>query len=199
MTELQPDAGLAELLNRYDQSGGVVEHILMSADCPSTPEYERHRLAALTTLRTLGRRLDAYFDTPLSRSEYRSRRREDFFQIAINEEMLTGTRITLKEFLGPRFDLNTNRFQSGDRTGYAYAFSDPPHGIDGGLDAAEGMFRGLTDRLFHGFRELLIIYSWSPDCSNYFDAGREWWGTFFWTVRVDSSDVIVGIAASSTD
>ena len=40
---------------------------------------------------------------------------------------------------------------------------------------------------------------WGTDWSNYFDAGKEGWGTFFWTIRRPGSDFITVIGASTTD
>ena len=43
------------------------------------------------------------------------------------------------------------------------------------------------------------VYMWSTDSSNYFDAGKEWWGAFFWTVYNPYWDRYIGIVASTTD
>ncbi len=45
----------------------------------------------------------------------------------------------------------------------------------------------------------LIIYEWSNDWSYYFDAGKEWWGTFFWTILKKEKREIIVICASTTD
>ena len=43
------------------------------------------------------------------------------------------------------------------------------------------------------------VYKWSTDSSNYFDEGKEWWGSFFWTVYNPYQDWYIGIIASTTD
>ncbi|MEO0989266.1 MAG: hypothetical protein AAFY20_27600, partial [Cyanobacteria bacterium J06639_14] len=57
----------------------------------------------------------------------------------------------------------------------------------------------LVTTLFSGFSEPHTIYQWNSDWSNYFDHGKEWWGTFFWTVHLPQSQVVVGMGASTTD
>jgi len=43
------------------------------------------------------------------------------------------------------------------------------------------------------------VYKWSTDSSNYFDEGKDWWGSFFWTVYNPCRDWYIGIIASTTD
>ena len=84
--------------------------------------------------------------------------------------------------------------------GYADAFLSPPHSFAGKMTNFE------IGRLFLEFNQFLFddinkitVYSWPTDCSNYFEAGKEWWGSFFWTVYNPIKDWYVGIAASTTD
>ena len=37
------------------------------------------------------------------------------------------------------------------------------------------------------------------DCSDYFDDGREWWGTYFWTIYSPQNGLYTGIMGSATD
>jgi hypothetical protein len=59
-------------------------------------------------------------------------------------------------------------------------------------------FLEFNEFLFDNINKL-IIYSWQTNCSNYFDAGKEWWGSFFWTVYNPTKKWYIGIAASTTD
>ncbi len=52
---------------------------------------------------------------------------------------------------------------------------------------------------FFGDLSKLIIYSWNTDCSVVFDAGKEWWGSYFWTVYNPTKQWYIGIIASETD
>ncbi|MDF1660714.1 MAG: hypothetical protein P1V97_03025 [Planctomycetota bacterium] len=84
--------------------------------------------------------------------------------------------------------------------GFAYALSNPPYNMRYS-DPCEfnTLFQGLCFALFGGLSEELIIYRWDTNWSNYFDAGREWWGTFLWTIQRPGSSSISVIAGSTTD
>jgi hypothetical protein len=89
--------------------------------------------------------------------------------------------------------------KSADVKGLSDAYLDTPYGLSGTKDAVNDLFFEVVDKLLDGVRENLQILSWNPDWSNYFDAGKEWWGTYFWTFHYDGTNRIVGIAASTTD
>lgn len=85
--------------------------------------------------------------------------------------------------------------------GYADAFLKPPHsfGKQGMTNYNIGKYFLDFNQFFFDNIEDLKIYSWPTDCSNYFDDGKEWWGSFFWTVYNPTKNWYVGIAASTTD
>ncbi|MBO4873252.1 MAG: hypothetical protein J5496_07540 [Lachnospiraceae bacterium] len=78
---------------------------------------------------------------------------------------------------------------------YRKAFLFPPHE------------NAYTDRdfdrvgavLFPGGAEGLELYRWTTDWSEYFNEGREWWGTLCLSVYDKSLDRFVVIMASATD
>lgn len=80
---------------------------------------------------------------------------------------------------------------------YRPAFLDPPYRLR--LDAARAAKlceESLTVLL--GDLAEWSICAWSDDWSNYFDAGKEWWGAYLWTLcRADGRGVWIG--ASTTD
>ena len=43
------------------------------------------------------------------------------------------------------------------------------------------------------------VYRWNDEFSNYFDAGKEWWGTGLWSVYDYFDRTMVIIGASLTD
>ena len=86
-----------------------------------------------------------------------------------------------------------------DRRGYAYAFSTAPDGLMLTDVELATLFFAIADELFCAFHCPLTIFQWSTNSSNYFDAGHEWWGSFFWTVEPEGADYIVSITASTTD
>ncbi|MGY3777087.1 hypothetical protein [Isobaculum melis] len=59
-------------------------------------------------------------------------------------------------------------------------------------------FRTINQLLFPN-QQNLIIYRWNDDWSDYFDAGKEWWGTFYWTIYDPSTNRMTVIGASTTD
>ena len=77
---------------------------------------------------------------------------------------------------------------------YAYSFLEPPHGNSCLISDWEE----LNIALFSS-PENLEIYRWSTDWSNYFEAGLEWWGAFYWTVYDRLSNFFVVIGGSTTD
>lgn len=89
---------------------------------------------------------------------------------------------------------------AGAGPGFVYAFMEPPYTLEAGETILErGKYlMGFMDHYF-GKKEGLEVFSWSTDCAPFFDAGKEWWGTFFWTVYCPEKDWYIGILGSSTD
>lgn len=44
-----------------------------------------------------------------------------------------------------------------------------------------------------------IIYKWNDDWSNFFDPGKEWWGTFYWTVYNRANNTMIVLTSSETE
>lgn len=84
--------------------------------------------------------------------------------------------------------------------GYTDAFLSPPHYFARNLTNFEigKLFLEFNQFFFDDINKI-TVYSWPTDCSNYFEAGKEWWGSFFWTVYNPVKDWYIGIAASTTD
>ena len=84
--------------------------------------------------------------------------------------------------------------------GFVYAFLDPPYSFMCGKTIFEkgNFFLDFCRLLFTDISQI-EVYKWSTDSSNYFDAGKEWWGAFFWTVYNPYWDRYIGIIASTTD
>jgi hypothetical protein len=140
-----------------------------------------------------------------------------------------GERLSVDAFLGPYCDLQRRRllfqgaiskhrngwfwfgdeetkkeqmlsvsYQSPD-AGLSGAYVAPPYNLGGSRSEQNAAFFDLLDMLLGGMRGEYVIYHWSDDASNFFDAGKEWWGTYFWTAHEIGTDRIIGIAASATD
>jgi len=77
---------------------------------------------------------------------------------------------------------------------YWYAFLEPPYGVP----YLTSDFIKFNDVLFP-FKENTEVYRWNDDFSNYFDDGKEWWGTGLWSAYDKTTGIIVIIGASQTD
>ena len=83
---------------------------------------------------------------------------------------------------------------------FAYAFFQPPYSfmITKSNFEKGNFFLDFCRLLFTDISQI-EVYKWSTDSSNYFDIGKEWWGSFFWTVYNPYWDRYIGILASTTD
>ena len=78
---------------------------------------------------------------------------------------------------------------------YRKAMLYPPHGCSAGDLGFDRINRALFPKGTGG----LEVCGWSTDWSDWFDDGREWWGTLCLTVYDKNLDRFVVIAASATD
>ncbi|WP_299677139.1 hypothetical protein [uncultured Tenacibaculum sp.] len=80
------------------------------------------------------------------------------------------------------------------------ALMEPPYNLHLGKEILR---RGkyLLDFLDYFFSDIneITIYAWDTNCSVIFDAGKEWWGSYFWTVYNPTKNWYIGIIASETD
>ncbi|MEM9216428.1 MAG: hypothetical protein AAGD25_19035 [Cyanobacteria bacterium P01_F01_bin.150] len=103
------------------------------------------------------------------------------------EEELTANKIDIyQEFRG--LDL-----------GYVYSFLEPPYALRGTLQEKQAYFRDVERLLFECFDPNATIFQWNNESSSYFDAGKEWWGAYFYTYAMPNTNLVLGIAASETD
>lgn len=227
MNEIKPNEKLKNLLDQFEKAGGVLDYVLVDLEGNDPTAHKTHRLAAIESMKAFSRHTDNWFEAVLKHLEYKNHSRDDFKRIQFDESQMSAEQITVTEFLGPLFDVKSRRlliqgkqrnhlnnyFYAGDEEqyhtriaveveigeGYAYAFSEPPYGIQLEAAALNKLFLDLSDELFQGFSLPITIWQWSTDWSNYFDEGHEWWGSHLWTVYAQGNDFIVGIGASSTD
>ena len=79
---------------------------------------------------------------------------------------------------------------------YWYAYAEPPYPT--GYTAAD--FGRINSVLFpEPFRDDLEVFQWNDDFSSYFDDGKYWWGTYFWTIYDKHLQRFVIIGASLID
>lgn len=89
----------------------------------------------------------------------------------------------------------TDNVEKDERISYWHAFLNPPHKTEYVTDD----FVKINNILFPNGAEVLEVYEWTTDWSNYFDAGHEWWGAACWSVFDRSLSRYVVIMASTTD
>lgn len=95
-----------------------------------------------------------------------------------------------------KIDGNTRVRVSPSHMTYWWAFFEPPYGVP----YSKEDFHKLNHLLFPSqFRNDLEIFSWNDDFSNYFDDGKEWWGTALWSIYDKWMSRFVIIGASLTD
>ena len=100
----------------------------------------------------------------------------------------------------PNRELTFRKHYKDANKGFVYAFMEPPYGVEIG-DTLKERGEYLIHFMQCIFSDINKIkaYSWSIDCSDYFDCGKEWWGAFFWTIYNPEKNWHIGICASSTD
>ena len=211
------------LLERFKQTGVVVETAVLQIQTLVTDWYKLSKTAALAGMQVFADRYVRDFQKFNPGEDI-----ADFFSIQIDPDAEpVGQHISFEEFLGPGFDIQADQLKlfsynpqsrilyHSVTDGFAKALLDPPHSIGKFGDPADPeyllrlmqdlaqMLRDYLREILHleNFRETdhLVIYQWSDDWSNYFDSGQEWWGTFFWTVYDTRRQTIAVIGASATD
>ena len=198
MRDVTDELEVAPLLARFDEIGGVLDYVFLEAP-PQTEPARLHRQAALRGMEVIHQRSKQW---ALSHAT-RDMPIEMFFRIHWDEANLSGGTVNLATFWGTD-DVEMKRI--GERAwsvpnvdGYKTAFFHPPHGVQAHAAEAADLFAAINRHALGPDPERAEIYSWSTDWSNYFDAGHEWWGAFYWTVRPAGTPLVVVIAASSTD
>jgi len=199
LREITPEPELAVLLSTYQEYGGVLDYVFLETETEEPPE-KLHRAAALAGMRAIDRRLEQWAihraskDMPI----------DMFFRVRCDETKLTGKSVSFSEFWGTddveRKPIGKNAWSIPTVDGYKTAFFHPPYNLYGGKAKEHTkLFTDINSYVFGEIPEQTQFFSWSTDWSNYFDAGHEWWGAFFWTIWLASQRRFVVIGASSTD
>jgi hypothetical protein len=197
MRQISPEPELATLLAKYASLGGVLDYVFLEPEI-DRPAEELHRMAALEAMAAIDQCLEQRAESNASHEHPI----EMFFRVHCDETKLTGQRISFSSFWGsddvePKGSGDVWRIPNVD--GYKTAFFHPPYGLGGSSAEKVELFTGLNQHVLGDDPARVEIFSWSTDWSNYFDAGHEWWGAFFWTIRSSGTSCFAAIGASSTD
>jgi hypothetical protein len=192
-----------ELLGQeYDRC--VIDYVLVAPDA-SYRGIRSHREAVLFSMLKI---IERYLvEHRASEERWTEDIAEDFFPWSLDFAKAQAHRIDPGEFLfvpkiirkikggSTIYDRNDPDVDAGEQIPYWYAFLEPPHGFD----AAPDDFERVNDALFPKGTDALEVYEWTTDWSNYFDDGREWWGTACWSVYDGYLDRFAVLFASTTD
>ncbi|HTL30583.1 MAG TPA: hypothetical protein VL282_15235 [Tepidisphaeraceae bacterium] len=169
MDEITGEIGVAPLLARYHAMGGVLDYVFLKAEEESSSELI-HRKAALRGMAMIaGRESRAQFD---------------------DEIRWDGTKL-----VGEPIDVLAHPMPNG----YRPAFFSPPYALRGSAIEQADLFAAINRYVFGSEPQRAEMFSWSTDWSNYFDAGHEWWGAFYRTIRPRDAGYIAVVGASSSD
>jgi hypothetical protein len=186
---------LEAALVQFEQGGGVVHYFVFEADA----EPDLHRRATLEGFERLKTQLEP-------------------FQLTLAPELMKSEIITTDQFF-KALDTSAGRlespgvyflyraeqlktlkgFSTSSSGSYLKAFCDPPYGLRLTPGDAQAIFDTITWNLFDPYEDDLEIVRWSDDWSNFFEAGLEWWGAYWWTVVNRTKGLVIVVAASTTD
>ncbi|MDE6619011.1 MAG: hypothetical protein K2K74_00705 [Lachnospiraceae bacterium] len=185
MKELINDPIYIKLGTEYDEL--LIDYILLEPDGKYMGE-ESHKAAVIAAIACLGtrERVGNCYDRGAFTLEPDKMRCEktdvsDFFFEGNNGWILPPEEIYIKE--------------SADKMNYWFAFSSPPYPTPYTVED----FRKINHMLFPVSQRDLEVYSWNDEFSDYFDDGKDWWGTAMWSVYDKAIQRYVVIGASLTD
>lgn len=122
------------------------------------------------------------------------------FHCKIEEDKMSAQKGNIIEFLNFSKDISYDEYKKlkyrsiYNPRPYWSAFLEPPYDIPYTMED----FKKLNKVLFP-FLDSLELYVWNDDFSNYFDDGKEWWGTGCWSVFDKKTNIFVVIGASLSD
>lgn len=219
---------ITEKYKAYEREGGVIDFRAFQLDTEQgdTP-YQKHLAVAQQTLISVAEQVNTRLDRMAAK--LKMNRRELFtMDYDFNILKDSGKEISVQDFMGWQYEevsgkiilsggkLRNQYFYYDDKEvpekavalagedrekiGFVYAFLEPPYSFMCGKTIFEkgNFFLDFCRLLFTDISQI-EVYMWSTDSSNYFDAGKEWWGAFFWTVYNPYWDRYIGIIASETD
>lgn len=214
LSEIKYTSEQSKFLQYLAEIGGVLQTVILKIDGLPDDVYSISKMAAKKGMEILA---------------VEAKDRGYLNTWSIVKEDLVGTEINFKDFIGEGYDFENRKMNlfsynydakviySEVERGFAKALLVPPHSLHSknqaefasiAYEEIENLF--LTETLESYLKIILQahnnfnpndlkIISWSDNWSTYFNDGKEWWGTFCWTVYDSRNNTVVFIAASSTD
>ena len=219
---------IIEKCKAYEREGGVIDFRIFQLDTEQedTP-YQKHLAVAQQTLISVAEEANTRLDRMAAK--LKMNRREFFtMDYDFNILKDSGKEISVQDFMGWQYEEMSGRIilsggklrnqyfyyddkevpekavplaeEDREKIGFVYAFLDPPYSFMCGKTIFEkgNFFLDFCRLLFTDISQI-EVYKWSTDSSNYFDEGKKWWGSFFWTVYNPCRYWYIGIIASTTD
>lgn len=198
MIEITPESDLPHLLRDFRGRGGALDFAFYLGESTMEADTLHHRAAT----KFLDACAAAHFervaqiereqDVPPKDREYKW-----------DPDALHGTRISFAAFWGTD-DVVPEQTGAGGGVipnvdGYKTAFFHPPYGLRGRVNGNQALFDHINRRLLGDDPSSLRIWSWSTDCSTYFEPGLDWWGAYLWTLSQPGSQTVTVIGASTSD
>lgn len=186
----------------------VLKYIFMKKEDTKTDSYENHKdIAIAGMLRIRNLICETTFRSVANSSlpelakgiEMIKNGYWPYFMVEINQNKMSAEKIKCSRFWEDedyylKYNSDGSDYGYG-RTGYKKAFFSAIHG-----DPSQKAFNIINDKYLLPFNDdNLEIYSWNDEWSNYFDDGKEYWGTFYWTIYNKEKDMYIVIAGSATD
>ena len=212
----------------FEREGGVIDFRIFQLDTEQedTP-YQKHLAVAQQTLVSVAEEVNTRLDRISAKSKInRTKLFTMDYDFGVLKD--SGKEISVQDFMGWQYEEVSGRIilsggklhnryfyyddkevpekavimaeEDREKIGFVYAFLEPPYSFMCGKTIFEkgNFFLDFCRLLFTDISQI-EVYMWSTDSSNYFDAGKEWWGAFFWTVYNPYWDRYIGIVASTTD
>lgn len=200
MLEELNDLQINNAIQRCEEIGVALDYIILK-DKDTSITFEKHKSAALFGMSIIDKRLEAW---ALKRANEEISI-DKFFRVKIYDKNINAKKILLSEFWG-NDDAFPKKMDGGkcwdipNADGYKTAFFNPPYGLRGTLEEQIIEFNEINYLIFSPINDKnLKIYKWPDNWSNYFDAGKEWWGTFFWTIYNKEKNIFIVLGGSTTD
>ena len=217
-----------EKYKTYEREGGVIDFRIFQLDTEQedTP-YQKHLAVAQQTLISVAEEVNTRLDRIAAKSKINRKKLFTMdYDFGVLKD--SGKEISVQDFMGWQYEevsgriilsggkLRNRYFYYDDKEvpekavamteedlkkeAFAYAFFQPPYSfmITKSNFEKGNFFLDFCRLLFTDISQI-EVYKWSTDSSNYFDIGKEWWGSFFWTVYNPYWDRYIGILASTTD
>ena len=213
-------------ISRFHKLGGVLDFQQFAYAAAAANEAERREYHLDAARRTLHAVIDEHNEQAAERATRYQVPAPTPIARHFSLQVDMGRKINTMEFYGNQLDLLHNRLivrGQGSQFGrllfhdsetdaerafarnppdnaFCHAFLNPPYPAHFGRTVRETgeYFLNFCQELFGSLHDI-EAYTWDTECSDYFADGREWWGTYFWTVYSPQSGLYTGITGSATD